>query len=324
MSLLFSFQRLRCLCSETFRRIKRSDRQEAIRQYQKRFGHPPSLENPTSWSEKLTRFKLEADRPLYRQLADKLAVRDFVAAQIGEEYLIPLIDSAPRLSRKMFDALPEAFVIKANHGSAMNHIVFNKAQVSFAQLRQETDRWISRNFYCGSRETQYRQIPRRVLVERLMTDRNGTVPVDYKFHCFRKNGKPYIIVQVDSDRFDDHCRDYFTADWQRLPLKVKYPNSPEGRHPVRPEQLDALLQAATTLANGFAYVRVDLYVVQGRVYFGEMTFTPGSGFERFEPPTFDRAWGDLFDLEHQLSLFTLKDLEAARISNTEMVVTNVA
>lgn len=307
-----SFLRLRQRCSEGLRRLKRSDRREALRQFEKRFGRTPSLDSPRTWSEKLTRFKLDADRPIFRELADKLAVRDFVVQRLGQDPLIPLLASNPVLTREMFDALPEQFVIKANHGSAMNRIVTDKRALSFDELKRQTDDWLSRNFYMGSRETQYRNIAPQLVVEKLMLDDSGSIPADYKFHCFNTEAESHCIVQVDSDRFNGHCRDYFTTDWQWLPLRVKYANSAESRRPSRPDNLEALIDAARALSKGFAYVRVDLYSLQGQVYFGEMTFTPGSGFERFEPHHIDEQWGDYFDLKHQLSLHTLEDLTRAR------------
>lgn len=306
--------RTRQRCSEVLRRLKRSDRREALRQFEKRFGRTPSLKAPRTWSEKLTCLKLDADRPIFRDLADKLAVRDFVAQRLGQQHLIPLLASNPVLTRDMFEALPEQFVIKGNHGSAMNRIVTDKSALSFDELKRQTDGWLSRNFYMGSRETQYRNIAPQLVVEQLMLDDSGNIPADYKFHCFNSAEQSHCIIQVDSDRFKGHCRDYFTTDWQRLPLKVKYANSSASRLPTRPDNLEALIECAKTLSQGFAYVRVDLYSLQGQVYFGEMTFTPGSGFERFEPSHFDEQWGEYFDLEHQLSLHTREDLERARLA----------
>ncbi|WP_158521503.1 ATP-grasp fold amidoligase family protein [Kushneria konosiri] len=313
-SLPLSLLRTRQRCSEAFRRLKRSDRREAVRQFEKRFGRTPSLKTPRTWSEKLTCLKLDADRPIFRDLADKLAVRDFVAQRLGQQHLIPLLASNPVLTRDMFEALPEQFVIKSNHGSAMNRIVTDKSALSFKELKRQTDGWLSRNFYMGSRETQYRNIAPQLVVEQLMLDDSGNIPADYKLHCFNSTEASRCIIQVDSDRFNGHCRDYFTTDWQRLPLKVKYANSSASRLPTRPDNLEALIECAKTLSQGFAYVRVDLYSLQGQVYFGEMTFTPESGFGRFEPGHFDEQWGKYFDLEHQLSLHTREDLERARLA----------
>ena len=308
--MLFTLRRARQRFSEKFRRLKRSDRKEAVKQFKKRLGYEPPLTRPVSYNEKLTRFKLEADRPIFCQLADKLAVRDFVAGRLGDEYLIPLIAAMPRLTHELFDSLPDSFVIKANHGSAMNHIVFNKDEITFEDLRWETDGWMCRDYSASSREAQYRNIPPQLVIEKLITDAESNIPSDYKLHCFNPgDGQRHAVIQVDSDRFGDHTRDYFDANWQRLALRAKYPNSSLDNMPSRPEKLDSLVETAWRLADGFAYVRVDLYVVRGHIYFGEMTFTPESGFMRFEPHEVDLQWGEWFDLQRQLALYELEDIK---------------
>ncbi|OHV12167.1 ATP-grasp fold amidoligase family protein [Kushneria phosphatilytica] len=312
MSQMLALHRSYRYCTERFRGLKRSDRRETLRQFHKRFAHVPHLDHPRSFSEKINRFKLEADRPLYRELADKLAVRDFVHDRLGEEALIPLLASGDRLTRELYADLPYRFVMKATHGSAMNRLVFDRDECHFQTLRRESDRWLCRNFYYGSRERQYRRIRPRLVFEQLMLDANGQVPADYKVHCFQRNGQRHTVIQVDSNRFGEHTRDYFTADWERLPLAVKFPNTSSGAEPERPTRLSALIEAAWQLAEGFAYVRVDLYLIDEKIYFGEMTFTPGSGFERFQPIDFDHQWGSWFDLDHQLSLYSRRDLEAVR------------
>ncbi|MCK0744801.1 ATP-grasp fold amidoligase family protein [Chromohalobacter nigrandesensis] len=294
--------------SEKFRRLKRSDQKEAIRQFDKRFGFPPNLKTPKTFSEKVTYLKLNADKPVFRELADKLRVRDYVADRIGADRLIPLLANQPVLTRHLFDTLPAQFVIKANHGSAMNRIVFDKQALDYEALKKETDTWVACNFYTSSRETQYRHIDPTILVERLMLDEDGNVPRDYKIHCFRKNGAQKMVLQVDSDRLGDHTRDFYTSDWERVPLRAKYPTSPNTQEPTPPACLQELLECADQLSEGFSYVRVDLYVINNHVYFGEMTFTPGSGFIRFDPEAVDEDWGRWFDLPYQLSLRDKNDL----------------
>jgi len=237
-------------------------------------------------------------------------VRRFVAERIGSEHLIPLLVSGNTVTREMFDLLPYQFVIKANHGSAMNKIVQNKKDVDYKDLKKETDRWLSRNFYMGSRETQYRNIPPFVIAEKLMLDENGEIPKDYKIHCFNHRGSKHFVIQVDSDRFNGHVRDYYTSDWERIYLTVKYPNSQKAEPLEKPPALDNIIKLADMLAQGFSYVRVDLYAINGKVYFGEMTFTPGSGFERFVPHSMDEKWGEWFDLPRQLSLQKQADLDS--------------
>ena len=147
--------------------------------------------------------------------------------------------------------------------------------------------WLTRNFYMGSRETQYCNISPFIVVEKLMLDENGEISKDYKIHCFDCQGNKRFIVQVDSDRFNGHVRDYYTSEWERICLTVKYPNSQKTESLKKPPALNDLIKIADVLSQGFSYVRVDLYAISGKVYFGEMTFTPGSGFERFVPHSMD-------------------------------------
>ncbi|MCT8469061.1 hypothetical protein KZO85_10745 [Chromohalobacter canadensis] len=305
----FWLRKLRQALSENFRILKRSNEKEAMRQFEKRLGYKPNIDNPVTYNEKLTRFKLEADKPIFRQLADKLAVRKFVEKRIGKEHLVPLVGHEERLTREFFNSLPESFVIKANHGSAMNHIVLDKKDINFIALRRETDKWLSRNYFVSSREAQYRSIPPCIIVETLLTDSLGKVPSDYRVHCFHaKSEEKHTIIQVDSDSLGNHTRDYFDQNWNQLDIQGKYPNSYTERLPLKPKELEGLIRTAWKLAKGFSYVRVDLYLISGHIYFGEMTFTPVSGFMPLTPSTIDKQWGDWFDLDHQLSLSTLDDL----------------
>lgn len=308
--MLFWAKKLRNTLSEKFRLLKRSDKKEAIRQFEKRFGYKPDIKNPTSYNEKITRFKLEADRPIFSQLADKLAVRNFVEKRIGKEHLIPLLGFDKRLNIQLFNSLPNSFAIKANHGSAMNHIVLDKQKTNFKDLQKETENWLSKNYFVSSREAQYRSIPPCIVIEELLKDSFGNPPSDYRVHCF--HAKPedhHTIIQVDSESSTNHTRDYFDENWRPLNIQGKYPNSPKERIPTKPKELESLVTTAWKLAKGFSYVRVDLYLISGHIYFGEMTFTPVSGFMPFTPPEVDKQWGDWFNLDHQLSLHTVNDLK---------------
>ncbi|WP_459871424.1 ATP-grasp fold amidoligase family protein [Halomonas shantousis] len=272
-------------------------------------GYKPSLKKPTTYNEKVVVFKLDADRPIYRDLADKITVRQFVSKRLGSGYLIPFITTMPHLTYEIYERLPRSFVIKANHGSAMNCLVFDKQEYSYRNLKKMTDSWIARNFYVTAREKQYKHIRPKLLVEELLLDDEGRVPDDYKIHCFTsRNGDRNIIIQVDKDRHGSHVRNHYDAEWNFLPLKAYYPNSIEDMRPDCAKVRNKLIETAWALADGFAYVRVDLYVHRNHVYFGEMTFTPAAGHMIYEPSNMDEKLGQWFDLERQLSLFTMQDL----------------
>jgi hypothetical protein len=269
--------------------------------HRRRIGRFPNLLNPVTFNEQMLRRCLEPDRR-YVKLSDKLAVRDFVADRIGPEHLIPLLAEPPNFTQAVFDSLPSAFVMKANHGSGFVKVVRDKTRVSFEELSHLAQEWLSTDFYRVARERHYREIEPRLFFEELLLDETGTVPPDLKFHVFnQRSGKPIIYILVISDRFGVTPRgDVFDANWRVQDLTFgQYKKSPS---PVpRPENLEQLLATATALSQDFDYVRVDLYALKDKIYFGELTFTPGAGVLRMRPERADYEWSRLLDLTHKQS-----------------------
>jgi hypothetical protein len=226
-------------------------------------------------------------------LADKLAVREFVKNRIGEQYLIPLLAVPEVFTQEVFDSLPDSFVMKANHGCGFVKVVWDKSAVSFIELRQLMDEWLATDFYLASRERHYRSIKPRIYFEKLLVDRSGKVPPDYKINIFdRAQGEPVIYTGVVSDRFGTPRHDFYDTQWNRLNIAAAgYPCSEEPAPQLAnwPE----VLKIATQLSAGLGYVRVDLYAFDDEIFFGELTFTPGAGVTRFSHDSFDYEWGQL-------------------------------
>ncbi|KAA8996986.1 glycosyltransferase [Affinibrenneria salicis] len=254
------------------------------------FRKVPHLARPVYYSEKLMRRKVYPQR-IFTRLSDKYQVRDYIAKLWGEEYLIELYAHGEKLTQEMFDALPNAFVIKANHGSGYNKLVFDKSQTSFAELQALTRDWLRQNFYQVYRERHYKDIPPRIMVERMLQE-DGKVPNDIKIHCFNRGGQIRFFIQVDYQRFSHHQRDFFDENWNRTEIRMGVPNSATPM--ARPSQLTKMLELTRQVAQRFSYVRVDFYQVHERVYFGELTFTPGAGLQRLTPETIEREWGSYF------------------------------
>ncbi|VXC70178.1 conserved hypothetical protein [Burkholderia sp. 8Y] len=267
--------------------------------HRRRIGRFPNLRHPVTFNEQILRRCLSPD-PRYVKLSDKLAVRDFVAERIGHEHLIPLLAEPPRFTQAVFDSLPSAFVMKANHGSGFVEVVRDKSQTSFDKLSRMAQAWLSTDFYRIARERHYREIEPRIFFETLLLDETGVVPADLKFHVFNpRSGKPIIYALVISDRFGPTPRgDVFDANWQVQDITFgQYKKSPT---PVpRPDNLEELLATAAALARDFDYVRVDLYTLGDKIYFGELTFTPGAGVLPMGPDRVDYEWGRLLDLTHK-------------------------
>jgi hypothetical protein len=198
------------------------------------------------------------------------------------------------LTREVFDALPDAFVMKANHGSSFVEVVRKKSDTSFEKLQVLAAKWLSTAFYSVARERHYRKIRPRIFFEQLLLDNSGKIPADFKLHCFGgRPGRPIIYILVISDRFGSATRgDVYDVDWNHLDIAIGYYKRSAKPAP-RPPHLEAVLDTAVRLCEDFDYVRVDLYAPDDRVYFGELTFTPGAGVLPFTPDKIDYEWGKL-------------------------------
>lgn len=256
-------------------------------------GRLPNLVAPKTFNEFILHRCLHPE-PQWSWLADKLAVREFVKERIGEEHLIPLIAAPDVFTEEVFESLPSAFVMKTNHGCGYVKIVQDKRHTSFAELNGLAQKWLAEDFYRASRERHYRPIKPRLYFEQLLQDRAGHIPNDLKINMFGSDAAgPIVYAGIVSDRFGTPHGDVFDAHWNRVDLAIgHYPQS--AVPPAPPPHWDDILRLATRLADGLGYVRVDLYVPDGKVYFGELTFTPGAGVFPFHPHQFDLEWGRLF------------------------------
>ncbi|RZF27441.1 hypothetical protein EVC45_22935 [Paraburkholderia sp. UYCP14C] len=256
-------------------------------------GRYPNLIHPVTFNEKILQRNLHPD-PRFVELTDKLRVREYIARKIGDKHLIPLIAAPDAFTPEVFDALPEAFVMKANHGSSFVEVVRNKSETSFEKLKKIADQWLRTQFYYVGRERHYGMIEPRVFFEQLLLDQHGKIPADFKVHCFggRPEG-PIIYILVISDRFGNATHgDVYDIDWNHLDIAIGDYKRSAAPAP-RPPHLQSVLDVATRLCEDFDYVRVDLYAPDGLVYFGELTFTPGAGVLPFTPDRIDYEWGKL-------------------------------
>ena len=267
-----------------------SDRRFLQRQYRKAFGFPPDLDDPKRWTEILTWMKLHDRDPLYTVCSDKIAVRKYVSERLGDDVLIPLLATGQGWSDIDYAALEEPFIIKTSHGSGGNRIVRDISEVDESELRRKLSRRLKRNHYHRWREWQYKDIKPRLLVERLLVDDDDRTPADYKFHCFNYGDEIEVIILVVTDRNEDPRAAYFDESWSYLGYRLVH--RPPDTPPARPPFMADLIATAKTLASEFAYVRVDLYWVDGQVYFGELTFTPASGLSPVSPDEWDFILGE--------------------------------
>jgi hypothetical protein len=259
--------------------------------FKRKHGYKPDLKNPKTLSEKIQYLKVYGHLERFSKYADKYDVREFIKEKVGEELLIPLIGIYERTNDIDFKSLPNSFVMKATHGSGWNIIVQDKTTVDWNSAIKKMDTWLKTNYYKKAGESQYKSLKGRILIEEYIGDSTGNLK-DYKFFCF--HGEPKFI-QVDGDRFTDHKRDIYDLNWNKLPVKFFYENLPQ---PVaKPEKLADMLQICRKLSREFAFVRVDLYFTNGRIYFGELTYSPGNGLEPFDPVQYDHIFGEHLDLD---------------------------
>lgn len=266
---------------------------EIGKKYQRINGRTLNWDNPCSYTEKLNYSKLYNTSPERTNLTDKYLVRTWVENKIGNEYLIPLIGVYDSFDDIDFDALPKSFIIKCNHDSGSTTVVKDKTKVNIPRLKEEYEFYLKRNFAFNTYEMHYNEIAAKIIIERLVSPSDGGELSDYKFLCF--NGKPYYCW-VDIDRFQHHRRNFYDVKWVPQPFKQYHYDNNEYEI-AKPDNLEQMVQIVTKLCEGFDHVRVDLYNVDGRIYFGEMTFTNGSGYEEIQPDEWDYKLGELWELD---------------------------
>jgi hypothetical protein len=261
-------------------------------------GYPLNLEQPKSLNEKLQWLKIYDRRPIYTIFADKYAVREYVKEHIGEGLLIPLLYTTTTPDDIVPENLPdEPFILKANHDSGSFLIVRDKSKIDWEKVRIDCKWWLSKNYYWIDREWQYKDIKPRIIVEKLLVDKNGKIPNDYKVHCI--NGKvEFIYVAVDREGVNK--RNIYDKNWNPLPFswasRFKDASKLRGAEIDPPATLEQMLRLSVEIAQLFAYVRVDFYDVDGQLYFGEITQCHGGGFDQMRPIEWDYKYGEMLEI----------------------------
>lgn len=270
-----------------------SDEKAVKKYYKSRSGKELDLNNPQTFSQKQQWYKLNAKNPLMQKVADKYAVREYIEECGYKNLLNDLLGVYANPKDIDFDELPERFVIKAAHGSGFNIIVRDKSKLNIKQTKKMLSSWLRQNIYWSGREWVYKDMPRRIIIEKYLEDSSGGL-MDYKFFCF--NGKP-CFMQLEVGRYTEHnTRNFYDMDWNLLPFGKEMPHNPNINIPV-PERFEEMKQIAKDLCSPFQFVRVDLYEAEGKVYFGELTFFPAGGAPDFVPSEYDKIVGDMWELK---------------------------
>ncbi|MDU1707035.1 MAG: ATP-grasp fold amidoligase family protein [Anaerococcus vaginalis] len=260
--------------------------------------YPLNLENPKSFNEKLQWLKLYDRNPLYTKLVDKYKVREYISEKIGEDYLIPLLGVWDDPEEIDFDSLPNKFVLKCNHNSGLGMcICTDKSKIDIKKVKNELKSGLAQNYYLNGREWPYKNVQRKIIAEKYMVnDSNSNEFTDYKFFCF--NG--YVdCVMVCLDRSSGNPKFYFfDKDWNFKRYDQLGLTMPEDFTIDKPKCIDEMFEIASELSKGIPYVRVDLYQSYNKIFFGELTFYPDSGFVSTITPEADLHWGNLIDISN--------------------------
>lgn len=254
-------------------------------------GRKLNLDHPVTYNEKLQWIKLYDKNPLMPLCADKYAVRNYVESCGCAEILNDLIWEGFDPEEIPFDKLPSQFVIKTTHGSGFNIICRNKDELDYKKVVRKLNKWLKQKYIPCYGEWYYGMIKPRIIIEKLLTNDDGSIPEDYKVMCF--HGEPRYIL-VDIDRFTNHKRNIYTIDWR--PMEgVTFP-FPNGKPVDKPSKLDELLYYSRKLSSKFTHARIDFYIVNNKIYFGEITLTPGAGFSMINPFWFNVEMGRCINL----------------------------
>lgn len=254
------------------------------------FGHRLNLKNPRSFNEKIQWIKLYFRRDEMHTMVDKYEVRKHIEERIGSDYLVPILGVWKNFDDIDFNTLPNKFVLKCTHDSGSVFVCKDKKYLDINYLRTYFNEKIeSKEFYLAGREWVYKDLEPRIIAEELLEDISGDL-LDYKFFTFNGVVK---CMKIDYDRFSDHKANYYDRNMEFLPFRESLFKNDVNRKFVKPKNYYKMVELAEKLSEGYPFMRVDFYNVNNeKIYFGEITFFPACGFEKFDPEEWDYRMGD--------------------------------
>lgn len=255
------------------------------------------LDNPVTFNEKLQWLKLYNRKAEYTTMVDKYACKDYVSRIIGPDYIIPTIGVWDKPEDIDFDELPDQFVLKVTHDSGGLTICKDKSKLNRADTVRKLKKALETDYYIGSREWPYKDVKKRIIAEKYMEDETGELR-DYKFFCF--NGNPeFLFIASDRQKQGEETKfDFFDMDFNHLPFTNGHPNSTEKINV--PRNFGEMKAIAAKLSKNIPHVRVDLYDINGNIFFGELTFFHWSGLVPFKPAIWDEKFGSLIVLPEKI------------------------
>lgn len=260
--------------------------------YYLKFGKKLDLKNPKTYNEKLQWLKINDRNTLYTNLVDKYEVKKYISETIGDEYIIRTLGIYNNFNEIDFEKLPEQFVIKCTHDSGGVVICKNKNEFDYEFAKGKIEKSMKRNYFYSGREWPYKNIKPRIIIEEYMKDENDELN-DYKFFVF--NGKvKALFIATDRNAETETCFDFFDEKFNHLPFLNGHPNA--NKKFEKPKMFEKMIELAEEVAKKFIHARVDFYNINGKIYFGEITFYHWSGMVEFEPEEWDYKMGDFITL----------------------------
>lgn len=261
--------------------------------YFKNFRQKLNLKKPTNINEKLQYLKLNTynDNPLITQCVDKYEVRNYLK-KFNLDGLTPqlygVFDSVDEIK---WDELPNSFVVKCNHGSGMNILCPDKKMLNLEETAKTVDKWMNSDFWKVFAETQYKNVKKKIIIEELLDPNILT----YKFYCFNGVIKMAYVSLNGEDGEKEKYLDFFDPEWNWLPISL-WPHDHAPIHPEKPKGYEEMCRIAKILAADFPFVRVDLYNIDGEIFFSELTFVPTGGMMQLTPKSVLNEWGNWLEL----------------------------
>lgn len=272
---------------------------EQRRKFFRSHGYRLGLDNPMTYNEKIMWRKIFDRNPLFPKLSDKLCARSYVLEKLGqtegEAILVPLLFATQDPAEIPFEDLPEEYIVKPNHGSGWSIIVDRERQVPRERIISQCRKWLKRTYGQKKMEWAYSGIKPCIMVEKLLKDNRGRLAPDFKFYVFNgTTGMVYVLY----DRFGSPTEAFYDRGFKRLRVNTSFPDGPEIREP---ENFGKMIEISEKLASELDFLRVDLYDVDGRIFFGEFTLYPASGMYRYAPLGFERKLGEHWPLNREYS-----------------------
>lgn len=256
-------------------------------------GKKLDLDNPKLLSEKLQWLKLYNRKNIYTQMVDKYEARDYIKNRVDEKYLIPVIGVYDNFDDINFDKLPSKFVMKCTHDSGGLVICKNKNNLNIAAARKKINKCLKRKYFYVHREWPYKNVKPRIVIEKLLENKNKEDLIEYNFFCF--DGKPKIISVCHGDKEKNRYNDFYDINFKKLQLKCIYNTSDKIFE--KPNKLKEMINIAVLLSKDIPCLRVDLYLCNNKIYVGELTFSHFAGFTQFEPQKYETILGNYIKIK---------------------------